>query len=108
VPAGDARIVSAGCTNYDLAVIGLCEVKLATDGGRVQTLTDARFGPAPQGRVRLMERDTVPPQSSTDLSLRTLYQRLAVFVVGGFVTVFFVLGLAKMAWATLRPRATPG
>jgi hypothetical protein len=108
VPAGDARIVSARCTNYDLVVISFCDVKLATDDGRVETLTDARFGPAPQGRVRLMERGTVPPQYSTDLSLRTLHQRLAVFIVGAFVTVFFALGLAKMAWATLRPRATPG
>jgi hypothetical protein len=104
VPAGDARILSIHCTDFDIAVLSWCDTRLATGSGRVQQLTDTWFGRAPHGRVQLMEWATVPPQYSTDLSLRTLHERLAVFILGGFLTLFFAAGFARMTWNTLRIR----
>lgn len=92
VPAHDARIVKAKCTNFDLVLANNCEVTLVTADGRTQTLTDWRFGRAPSGTVRLLERATTPPSYSTDVSLRTLHQRLAMFVAMAVLSAFFVVG----------------
>jgi hypothetical protein len=102
VPAWDARIITAKCENFDIVIANNCVVKAVTKGGEAVEITDWRFGRAPQGQVHLMERDTVPPRYSTDISLRTLDQRLAMFVLADVASVLFGAGLLILMWRLAR------
>ena len=69
----------------------------ALTGGAAQQITDWRFGRAPSGPVHLLQRRSDPNAVTTDVSLRTLWNRLllaiALLLFGGVLAI----GLAANA-----------
>jgi hypothetical protein len=94
VPASDLRITSYQCTNWDYAVIHECTIAFAsTSGQRVGELKDWGFGRAPTDRIRLLQRRSDAAMVTTDLSLSTLWNRIAVVATIAAFGVLCVFGL---------------
>jgi hypothetical protein len=88
-PVLNARIIEARCTNWDFVLFNECRVRAALPSGEVMTIEDWRFGSAPTGTVRLVGAAAEPPIYSTDVSIRTLWARLAFTAVTSMVLVAF-------------------
>jgi hypothetical protein len=102
-PAAGARIVAANCTNWNLVMFNRCHVRFAEFGEtRASDLTFWRFGRAPGGRVRLLERHGTPHLFSTDVALATLSNRLAFVCAVIGAGAFFTLGLVLHAVRRIR------
>jgi|SRR5690242_13533869 hypothetical protein len=103
VPAHDLKITNAECTNWNFVMFDQCTVTFAsTRGGQSAQLTDWRFGPAPEGPVRLMLLPGDASVVTTDVSLKTLNNRIA-FVGGVILTgLFFIVGLWRKAMSVTR------
>jgi hypothetical protein len=105
VPATDLRITSYRCTNWDYAVVHECTVAFAsTTGQRVGELKDWGFGRAPTDRIRLLQRRSDAAMVTTDLSLSSLWNRIAVVAA---VVAFGVLCVLGIVLRIRRSRVAP-
>jgi hypothetical protein len=93
VPAKNATLVEAKCTNWDLGMFNDCVVKAMTPSGEKFEIEDLRFGRAPSGSVQLLERATLPPTYTTSVSLATLNERLYFLICATILSVLFAVGL---------------
>ena len=120
VPAQSLKLTSYRCTNWDLAVANRCTATFqSTVTQATGEITDWRFGRAPTDRIILLQRRDDPSAVTTDVSLRTLWNRIALAgllaLIGPVAAVGFVLKMrsaragAAPATARLRsrPRGTP-
>jgi hypothetical protein len=95
VPASNLKVMSYSCTNWNLAMFDNCKVAFqSTPGTPPRQLEDWRFGWAPSEPIHLLQRRDDPSMVTTDVSLRTLSNRIAFVVSLILVGVLFILGLA--------------
>ena len=92
VPAYGSHIVSARCTTLNGFMFNTCDVKATTASGQTVSLNDKRFGHAPTGAVSLLQRPGNPTVYSTDVSLRTLNQRLYFMMFAAPLSVLLFIG----------------
>src|SRR5215831_10280977 len=94
VPAQGYTITSYECTNVNAVMFNHCTVTFVSQQSRErQQITDWRFGRAPQDPIQLLQRRDDPSAVTTDVSLRTLWNRVLLalmVVVGG---IFLAIGL---------------
>ena len=92
VPAQDWRITNYRCANLKLGLFDRCTVTFVSAATHTsRTITDWRFGPAPAERVTLLQLPDNPSAVTTDVSLRTLSNRMAMiasFALFGVLTLF--------------------
>jgi hypothetical protein len=97
VPAQSYTIKNYECTNWNVFMFNDCTVTFASlQGGEPRQITDWRFGPAPSDPVHLLQwRDDVSSMT-TDVSLRTLWNRVLVaLTLVGSGAVFAITLIAK-------------
>jgi hypothetical protein len=95
VPAKNYAITKYECTTWNLFMFNDCTVTFVSLSGESQQITDWRFGPAPSDRAQLMQRGDDVSSVTTDVSLRTVWNRalLALILVGSGI----IMGFARMA-----------
>jgi hypothetical protein len=107
ISAQGHRITDAKCTNWNGGIVSECTVKFTAPNSQAsQEITDWRFGSAPEGRVQLMQRRGDATALTTDVSLATLSNRMALaltLLLGGGV-----LAIALMKKAMKPAEAPPG
>ena len=84
VPAQSYRITNYECTNWNGFMWNDCTVTFVSQSGESRQITDWRFGRAPSDPVRLLQRRDDASSVTTDVSLRTWWNRvlLALALVG--------------------------
>jgi lysylphosphatidylglycerol synthetase-like protein (DUF2156 family) len=97
VPAQGMTITNYQCTNWNIGIIDDCTVTYRTVTGETRSMTDWRFGRAPRDKVTLMNRRDDATTVTTDLSLRTLWNRIALAFCVLLTGLFFVIALAIKA-----------
>jgi hypothetical protein len=99
VPAQSYTIKKYECTNWNLFIFNDCTVTFVSlQSGESRWIMDWRFGRAPSGPVQLLQRRDDASSVTTDVSLRTLWNRVLLaltVVVGG---AFFALVLIASAF----------
>jgi hypothetical protein len=91
VPATNAQITRAKCTNYVVFVANNCTVEVATSSRDTkQTVNFWRLGRADEGRVWLLQNAREPGTFSTDVAMASLGNRTA-FVIA--IVLFFGIAL---------------
>jgi hypothetical protein len=91
VPATNAQITRAKCTNYVVFVANNCTVDVATSARDTkQSFSFWRLGRADGGRVFLLQNARRPGIFSTDVAMASLGNRTAFVVV---VVLFFGVAL---------------
>jgi hypothetical protein len=101
VPAQSYKITHYECTNWNLFMFNDCTVTFASlQSGESRQITDWRFGPAPSDPVQLLQRRDDVSAVTTDVSLRTLWNRvlLALLLVGlgAVLAIRLVAGMFKV------------
>src|SRR5262249_12383776 len=86
VPAQSYEITKYECTNWNFFMFNDCTVTFVSLQSREsRQITDFRFGPAPRDPVQLLQRRHDASSVTTDVSLRTLWNRaLAALMLVGF------------------------
>jgi hypothetical protein len=98
VPAQSYRITDYKCTNWNGVLFNECTAKfLSLESGASREITDWRFGRAPQGPVRLLQRRADATAVTTDVSLQTLWNRLALALALLLLGALLAIGLAAKA-----------
>lgn len=85
VPAQGYAITKYECTNWNLFMFNDCTVTFVSlQSGESRRIMDFRFGRAPSDPVELLQRRDDASSVTTDVSLRTLWNRvlLALLLVG--------------------------
>jgi hypothetical protein len=85
VPAQGHRITNYECTTWNAIMFNGCTVTFVSlQSGESRQITDWRFGWAPSDPARLLQRRDDVSSVTTDVSLRTLWNRvlLALTLVG--------------------------
>lgn len=85
IPAQSYAITKYECTNWNLFMFNDCTVTFVSLlSAELRQITDWRFGRAPSDRVQLLQRRDDASSVTTDVSLRTLWNRvlLALLLVG--------------------------
>jgi hypothetical protein len=96
VPAQNYAITNYKCTNWNLFMFNDCTVTFVSlQSGESRQITDWRFGRAPRDPVQLLQRRDDVSSMTTDVSLRTLWNR--VFVALTLVGFGGVLVMALIA-----------
>ncbi len=91
IPASNAQITKAKCTNYAVFVANRCAVDFTTNSSKnTQEVSFWRLGRADEGRVRLVQNAREPRMFSTDVAVASLGNRTAFVVV---VVLFFSVAL---------------
>jgi hypothetical protein len=105
VPARNLKLTRYQCTNWDLAVANRCAATFqSTVTHATGEITDWRFGRAPTDRVVLLQRRDDPSAVTTDVSLRTLWNRIALAGAFALFGLLAVVGFVrKMMLAGGRP-----
>ena len=79
VPAQGYKITNYECTTWNLFMFNDCTVTFVSlQSGESRQITDWRFGWAPSDPVRLLQRRDDASSVTTDVSLRTLWNRVLV------------------------------
>jgi hypothetical protein len=100
VPAQGRTITAYECTNWNAVLFNQCTVTFVSQpSGERRTITDWRFGRAPSDAVHLLQRRDDPSAVTTDVSLRTVWNRASLV----FTVVLFGVFLA-FASATKSPK----
>jgi hypothetical protein len=98
VPAQGYAITKYECTNWNLFMFNDCAVTFVSlQSGESRQITDWRFGRAPSDPVQLLQRRDDVSWVTTDVSLRTLWNR--VLLALGLVGFGAVLAIGLMAKA---------
>ena len=99
VPAQNYAITNYKCTNWNLFMFNDCTVTFVSlQSGESRQITDWRFGRAPSDPVQLLQRRDNASWVTTDLSLRTLWNRvLLALMLAGFGAVL-AIGLVANAF----------
>ena len=98
VPAQSYAITKYECTNWNLFMFNDCAVTFVSlQSGESRQITDWRFGRAPRDPVQLLQRRDDVSSVTTDVSLRTLWNRVlaALGLVG--CGAFLAIGLIAKA-----------
>jgi len=99
-PAQHFKVTDYRCTNWNGFVFNECTTSFVSQSGESRQITDYRFGRAPRDPARLMQwRDNVS-SVTTDVSLRTLWNRLSVAVMLILFVALATIGLAVRALKT--------
>ena len=94
VPAQDYAVTKYECTNVNGFMLNHCSVTfMSLQSGQSQEITDWRFGRAPSDPVQLMQRRDDASAVTTDVSLRTVFNRLLVVLMLGAFAALLVIGL---------------
>lgn len=95
VPAQDWRLTNYQCANLKFGLFDRCTVKFVSAATHTtRTIADWRFGPAPAESVTLLQLPDNPSAVTTDVSLRTLSNRMAMiasFALFGVLTLFTLM-----------------
>jgi hypothetical protein len=95
VPASNLKVTSYTCKNWDLALLDNCTVTFQSSPGTPpRQLEDWRFGRAPSEPIHLLQRRDDPSIVTTDVSLRTLSNRIVFVVSLVLVGGLFLSGLS--------------
>jgi hypothetical protein len=114
VPAQGHAITSYKCTNWNAVMFNDCTVTFVSQQSREpRQITDWRFGRAPRDPVQLLQRRDDASAVTTDVSLRTLWNRVAVALTlvlfGVFLAITLILKALKAEDAPLgAPIGAPG
>jgi hypothetical protein len=97
VPAQSYKITNYECTNWNLFMFNDCTVTFVSlQSSESRQITDWRFGPAPSDPVQLLQRRDDMSSVTTNVSLRTLWNRvLAALGLVGFGAFFAITLIAK-------------
>jgi hypothetical protein len=110
VPAQGYRITNYDCTNWNVFMFNDCTVTFVSlQGGESREITDWRFGPAPDDPIQLLQRRDDPSSLTTDVSLRTLWNRaLLALTLAGFGFAIAISFIAKTFKDEDAPVGAPG
>jgi hypothetical protein len=110
VPAQSYMITNYKCTNWNLFMFNDCTVTFASlQSGESRQITDWRFGRAPRDPVQLLQRRDDVSSVTTDVSLRTLWNRVLVaLTLIGFGAVLAITLVANAFKAEDAPVSAPG
>jgi hypothetical protein len=98
VPAQGHKITNYECTNWNAVMFNDCTVTFAPlQGGASRQITDWRLGRAPQDPILLLQRRDDPSSMTTNVSLQTLWNRVAFAFMFVLFGVFLAIGLLKKA-----------
>ena len=98
VPAQSYTITNYKCTNWNGFMFNACTTTFVSQQSRESRwITDWRFGRAPRDPVRLLQQRDDASSVSTDVSLRTLWNRLLVALMLGVFGVFLTSALIVKA-----------
>jgi hypothetical protein len=97
VPAQSFTITNYKCTNWNGFMFNECTATFVSRQGREsRQITDWRFGRAPRDAVQLLQRRDDASSVTTDVSLRTLWNRLlAALTLVVFGAVLAIALIAK-------------
>jgi hypothetical protein len=97
VPAQSYKITKYECTNWNGFMFNGCTVTFVSLQSREsRQITDWRFGRAPHDSVQLLQRGDDVSSVTTDVSLRTLWNRvLLALMLVGFGAVLAITLIAK-------------
>jgi hypothetical protein len=99
VPAQSHTITSYKCTNWNGFMFNECTATFVSrQSGESREITDWRFGRAPTDPVRLLQWRDDASSMTTDVSLRTLWNRLLVAVTLVLFGVFLAITLIVKAF----------
>jgi fumarate reductase subunit D len=114
VPAQNFTITDYKCTNWNVFMFNECTATFVSrQGGESRQITDWRFGWAPRDPVHLVQWRDDASAVTTDVSLRTLWNRLLVAVTLVLFGVLLAMGLIVNAFGSedapvAAPVAAPG
>jgi hypothetical protein len=101
VPARSYTITDYKCTNWNGFMFNDCTTSFVSQQSREsRQITDWRFGRAPSDPVRLLQRRDDASSLTTDVSLRTLWNRVLLvltFVLFGVFLAFSFIAKALTA-----------
>ena len=94
VPAQSRTITEYKCKTWNLIMVNECTVTFVSPQSREsRQITDWRFGPAPRDPVRLLQRRDDASSVTTDVSLRTLWNRIALALTLVLLILFVPIAL---------------
>jgi preprotein translocase subunit SecG len=106
VPARSHTLTDYKCTNVNGFMFNHCSATFVSRQAREpQEITDWRFGRAPHEWARLLERRDDASAVTTDVSLRTVWNRMAMAL---FLLLFGVFLAMSLIMKSRREAATPG
>jgi hypothetical protein len=101
IPAQSHTITDYKCTTWNLFMFNDCTVTFVPrQGGASRQITDWRFGWAPSDPIHLLQRRDDASSITTDVSLRTLWNRVLVALTLILFGLFLALGLIASAFKT--------
>jgi len=99
VPAQGYKITNYECTTWNLFMFNDCTVTFVSlQSGESRQITDWRFGRAPRDRAQLLQRRDDVSSVTTDVSLRTLWNRVLVALTLVGFGAFLAIGLIANAF----------
>ena len=105
VPAQDYKITNYKCTNWNGFMYNDCTVTfVALQRGPSREITDWRFGRAPRDPLQLLQRRGDASSVTTDVALRTLWNRVSVALA---MVVFAVVGAIGIIARTVKDEDAP-
>lgn len=108
VPAQDLKITNYKCTNWDVGVFDRCVVTFESKATHaVRRITDWRFGRAPAERVVLLQRRDDATAVTTDVSLRTLWNRAAMTAAFALFGILVLFACARKIMTTANANLRP-
>ena len=101
IPAQNFTITNYKCTNWNGFMFNECTVTFVSQQSREsRQITDWRFGRAPRDPVQLLQWRDDASSVTTDVSLRTLWNRLLVALTLVLFGVFLTITLIVKAFKT--------
>ena len=101
VPAQGYTVTSYKCTNWNVFMWNDCTVTFVSQQTREsRQIMDWRFGRAPHDPIQLLQRRDDAFSVTTDVSLRTLWNRLLVALMFVLLGAFLAITLAVRAFKT--------
>jgi hypothetical protein len=113
VPAQSYKITNYECTNWNLFMFNDCTVTFVSlQSHESRQITDWRFGPAPSDPVQLLQRRDDESSVTTNVSLRTLWNRvlaaLGLVAFGAFAAITLIAKTFKVEDAAVgEPSSAP-
>jgi hypothetical protein len=99
VPAQNFTITDYKCTNWNVFMFNECTATFVSrQGGESRQITDWRFGWAPRDPVHLVQWRDDASAVTTDVSLRTVWNRLLVALTLVLSGVFLAMTLIVKAF----------
>ena len=101
VPAQNFTITDYKCTNWNAFMFNDCTATFVSrQSGESRQITDWRFGRAPRDPARLLQRRDDASSVTTDVSLRTLWNRvlaaLTLVVFGAVLAIALIASAFKV------------